>query len=906
LTQTSRADRELAAMKPTHSPAVWRLELLGGLSATSGTTTLAQFGSRKIAALLARLALSPQRTHSREELIDLLWPEADLPTGRNRLRHALSTLRRLLQPPGAGDVLVADRLGVRLNPQAVSCDAVEFAQLAAAGQAAPARVLYRGELLPGFCDEWIDQERLRLQALFERLADDRPAAAASLPAAPGVGMTLFPHRQVLLPSYLSAFFGREGERRALAARLAERRLVTLSGPGGSGKTRLAVEVAREIAGRFEAVLFVGLAEAVEPARLFEAIQQVLHLPAGGRDAPAQVLDFLCEREALLVLDNFEQLVPQGSGIVEQLLADLPRLRCLVTSRRVLSVDGELEIALAPLPVPEEAASFADLAANPSVALFVDRARGARAEFQVTQRNAADVARVVEALEGVPLAIELAASRIRSMSVSEMARHIGIRRDWVARRGGRARAARHVSLHAAIDWSWRLLSTAQQRFLAGLTEFRGGFTPEAAAAVGARPDALDLLDSLVADSLLQTQTDAWGSTRFSMLEMIREFVAGQADAAEVATARERHRRHFLAQAQRQGRIAADRLAADLANVEQALATSLDDGDIETALELAMAIRPFADARGLGARLVALLQRLGDDAAADDERRCRVHMLLAEVLTIACRLDDALAHARRAVELAPAELLRAEAAYVLARADWDRNLTARAHRPALEQALGVARAAAAAHLQARALNLLGVIAMRDEGDVERAEGHFREALDIARRADLRRLATQGQINLGVLARRRRNVALALHLNADVIDGCRERGDHTLLADALHDRGLLLIEMRRWAEAVSALRECVEFCWRHRALITLLYALWNIARPLARAGGAEEAAQAIGFAAAYWERHGGPLSAQDRRYVRRVEGLAAAQLGGGRVAAALREGAALALPDAVALVLQRSAER
>ena len=894
-------------MNPPRPLAVWRIELLGGLRAVSGSTVLTQFGSRKIAALLARLALEPQRAHSREELIDLLWPEADVAAGRNRLRHALSTLRRLLQPPGAGDVLLADRAGVRLNPQAFACDALEFVQHAAAGRGARARQLYRGELLPGFYDDWIQDERLRLQAMFERLADPTSAELAESPlaivqTAPGVGVTLFPDRQWLLPSYLSAFFGRQVERSELAARLAEQRLVTVSGPGGCGKTRLAVEVTREIAGCFETILFIGLAEITAPEGVFEAIQQVLRLPPRDQGAEAQVFDFLCERDALLVLDNFEQLVPHGTEVVTRLLTGLPRLRCLITSRRVLMIDGEHEFTLEPLPLPSAAAELPEVAANPGIALFVDRARGTRPEFQITARNAADLVRVAGALEGVPLALELAASRIRSMSVAEMAREIGSRRDWLARSSAHgAREPRHVSLQVAIEWSWRLLSPAQQRFLVDLTTFRGGWTAEAGSAVGNVADARALLELLVADSLLQTQTDAWGSTRFSMLEMIREFVAGQGRAEDTTAARERHRRHFLEQVRRHGRLDAPRLALEQANVEQALATSLDDGALDGALELAVALRPFADARGLSPRLIELLQRLCTVASPGDGRLCRVHMLLAEASTVSCRMDEAQAHARRALALADAELIRAEAVYVLARADWDSNLTAAEHKPELERALAIARKAGAAHLQARLLNLLGVIAMRDDLDLDRAEARFREAAGLARRADLPRLAAQSTANLGVAARRRRDLNAALRLNEEVIDDCRGRGDHTLLADALHDRGLLLISLRRWSDAVAALRECVEFCWQHRAVITLLYALWNAARPLARAGGGDAAAQTIGFAAAYWERHGGPLSDQDRRYVRRVRRLAAATVGAKGADQAVLEGAGLGLAAAVALAQQ-----
>src|ERR1041385_7296558 len=149
---------------------VWQIQLLGGLRATRGNSVIAQFPSRPIATLLARLALQPGRRHAREELIDLIWPEVELEVGRNRLRQALSTLRRLVEPPDLppDSVLIADRQTVGLAPDAVACDALEFERLLGQGATARALELYRGELLPGFIDEWVDEERIRLSALHDR------------------------------------------------------------------------------------------------------------------------------------------------------------------------------------------------------------------------------------------------------------------------------------------------------------------------------------------------------------------------------------------------------------------------------------------------------------------------------------------------------------------------------------------------------------------------------------------------------------------------------------------------------------------------------------------------------------------------------------------------------------------
>jgi DNA-binding SARP family transcriptional activator len=161
--------------RPAAQATLWQVQVLGGLELDSGNQRLTRLPSRAVAALLARLALWPQRLHPREELVELLWPGVELAVGRNRLRQALSTLKSLIEPPGAPVVLQADRLGVRVVSGALGCDAREFEALVRAGRHAEALALYRGELLPGFYDDWIDEERLRLAALRDRIVGDTQA-----------------------------------------------------------------------------------------------------------------------------------------------------------------------------------------------------------------------------------------------------------------------------------------------------------------------------------------------------------------------------------------------------------------------------------------------------------------------------------------------------------------------------------------------------------------------------------------------------------------------------------------------------------------------------------------------------------------------------------------------------------
>ena len=250
----------------TPPPAAWRVHLLGGLELSDGRQRLTRLPSRAHVALLARLALQPQRAHAREELIELLWPGVALDVGRNRMRQVLSTLRTVLEPPGHAPVLDADRTSLRVRPGALACDVLQFEKCLREGHTAQALTWYRGELLPGYYDDWIDSERNRLAALHERWCDAplpllQPGAAGAAPAfAPATAATAAtaapaaaPTTPVFtdmarasLPHYLTPLFGSEAALEALRAQVRSARLVSLLGPGGSGKTRLAVELAHRL------------------------------------------------------------------------------------------------------------------------------------------------------------------------------------------------------------------------------------------------------------------------------------------------------------------------------------------------------------------------------------------------------------------------------------------------------------------------------------------------------------------------------------------------------------------------------------------------------------------------------------------------------------------------------------
>ncbi len=621
----------------------WRIEMLGWMRAQSGDLTVTRFRTRKTALLLARLALFPQRTHPREELADLLWPEADQETGRNNLKQSLAILRRLLEPPGtpAGGVLIADRGAVRLNPAAVSTDVCDFEAALRDAARSPekrhealvaARSLYRGELLPGLYDDWVIEERERLTAAWEEASGDTaesPGAAAP-PVIASPDPAAAPPR---LPMTFTRFFGRERERADLAALLAGEsvRLVTLTGPGGTGKTRLALEAARQAAARLDGrVHFVALADLTDPRLIPEAVADALGLPRTTTGEPLdRVAAALCAAPALLVLDNLEQMGEGAAAPLLALLTRVPSLTVLATSRARLFVAGEHEYPLSPLPTPQAQEgqgrpplSPESLLLFPGIQLFADRARAARPDFQVTARNAGAVADVCRGLEGIPLALELAAAWSSLLTPGQMQGRLA-ERFTLLRSRRKGVTERHQTLRAAIAWSYDLLPPDLARFWARLSVFRGGWTADAAREVCEEPQALDALGRLRSYSLV-TSEDADDGMRFRLLESLREFAASQLAEGERVSLADRHAAHFLRLAESAEPLLTgpdqalwlNRLGEDQDNLRAALDwDESQEGDAARGLRIAGALWRFWATRGPLSegrrRLECALERSGLD-------------------------------------------------------------------------------------------------------------------------------------------------------------------------------------------------------------------------------------------------------------------------------------------------------
>ena len=350
-----------------------------------------------------------------------------------------------------------------------------------------------------------------------------------------------------LPLQLSSFVGREKELAEIARLLGETRLLTLTGPGGCGKTRLAVVAANELLRRFEdGVWMVELAPLSDPSLVPQAVGSVL----GVREQPGRPLletlsDHLRTRKMLLLLDNCEHLIEACAELAETLLRSCPELRVLATGREALAIAGEVAWPVPSLTLPDlrRLTDIEGLPRYESASLFVERAAAVRPNFAFTERNATAVARVCYRLDGIPLAIELAAARTKMLSVEEIAARLDDSFGLLAS-GGRSAMPRHRTLRATMDWSHELLGRGERALFRRLSVFAGGFSLAAAESVCAgreldRGEVLGLLSQLV-DKSLVTAREKDGETRYRLLDMVRQYATEKLD--EVEEANEVGRRH----------------------------------------------------------------------------------------------------------------------------------------------------------------------------------------------------------------------------------------------------------------------------------------------------------------------------------------------------------------------------
>ncbi len=408
-----------------------------------------------------------------------------------------------------------------------------------------------------------------------------------------------------LPAPRSSFVGREQGMFELKRELATTRLMTLTGAGGSGKTRLALEMARGLVEAYpDGVWLVELAPLSEEALVPKAVAEALEVPERPAEPIADTLaDVLGDRRLLLVVDNCEHLIEAAAGLVDRLLDSCPRLRILATSREGLGVEGEARWPVPPLSVPERGRtpSSEKLEGYESVRLFVERARERDPSFSLRPPNALAVADICRMLEGIPLAIELAAARVGTLSLEQISERLKDALGLLTR-GGRTAVPRQRTLKGTLDWSYDLLSEPERGLFRRLSTFAGGWTLEASEAVGSgegveEGEVLDLLSGLVEKSMVVTKGSDKGGVRYRLLEPVRQYALERLEeSGEAEAAKRAHAEYFLALSEEAepellGPREAewyDRLEEEHDNIRAALSRALEGADPELGLRLAGAI------------------------------------------------------------------------------------------------------------------------------------------------------------------------------------------------------------------------------------------------------------------------------------------------------------------------------
>jgi predicted ATPase/DNA-binding SARP family transcriptional activator len=796
-----------------------------------------------------------------------------------------------------------------------------------------------------------------------------------------------------LPLQFTRFFGRTEEIERLLALLdvtdpnhpPATRLVTLTGSGGAGKTRLAIEVAGRLQAQApDAVWFVSLADLFDPQMIPAAIAAALQLPATAESDPFElVVRFFNSDRAqgaappLLALDNLEQLLGDphgpndGAAIVRRLLVQAPSLRCLVTSRRRLGLAGEQAFPVSPLPVPqshgtkrEEGTSLegghvrfalrkgqeadtvgdlepAALLSFPSVRLFVDRAQLIRADFQITPRNAAAIAAICNRLEGIPLAIELIAAWIQTLSPAQMAARLTGRSDLLVSRG-KDLHERHRTLRSALQWSYRLLSPPLQSLFAQLSVFRGGWTLEAAQAVyrvdipraqsvafgeasqseaaetvtndEASPGApwlLEFLAELQSASLVLAE-EVEGEMRYRMLETLREYAEELlAEEADRRAAQRRHANYFLQIVETpQGN-------NTTAQMELFLRLDLERDNLRAALDYCRQDPASAE---VGLRLVSGLWWYWLNRGYHAEGRAQLETALAH-----SEAQEGTAARARALYCVGGLALQQgdyvatkryfEASLTLRRGLGDRNGVAQtlnglglvhAYQGDYEAALPLYMEALATKRElgdidgiAAALNNLAMLAF-DNGDYVLARAHYREALEYYRRIDKDGSIANTLLNLGAVYAQLDEFQAAHEVYAEALQTFRLVKDQQGLAYTLVNLGELAAKQGHHRQAGQCYTEALALVWEQGDLRAVATALEGVALSQIEEGQIGEGVRRLGTAAELRQQINCPLPPNQRAAYDALLARARASLGVNKMDIAWESGRVMPIERVAAQIL------
>jgi len=753
----------------------------------------------------------------------------------------------------------------------------------------------------------------RPEPIFQVVAPDLPAGFPPLPSLGG--------HPSHLPVQLTSFIGRSKEMEEIKALLAQERLVTLTGPSGSGKTRLALQLAAEMIDRFpDGVYFVALASITDPGLVPSTLAQCLGIPeTPGRAIADRLKDDLRTKKLMLVLDNFEQVIA-AAPLVAELLGTSPSVKMLVTSREGLRIRGEREYPVFPLALPDrpEQLSPESVSHYAAVELFVQRARAVKPDFGITDDTAPAVAEICSRLDGLPLAIELAAARIKVLPPRAMLTRLEHRLEFLTG-GGRDVPARQQTLRNAIAWSYDLLTEPEQRLFRRLSVFVGGCTLEAAEAVAGDPaghvPVLDQLGSLLDKSLLHEGEGLEGESRFGMLETLREYGLEQlAASGEQDAIRHHHADYFLALAeQAEARLEGagqvewlHRMEQEHGNLRAALVWSqAAEGAAETGVRLAGALGFFWEARGYFTegreRLAAILGT--EPAQGRTAARAR---LLARAAELAYRQSDNTATTSFAAEsLAICRELGDRQGIASALVKLGNAATEMGEYGAagafLEEALETWRDLQDKHGTARALISLGWVALRP-GDYPLARRRLAEALALSRELGDTRSMGFELSGLGEIAMREGDTRRAAQLVGESLDLRRRLGNQWGVGVSLGILGWIALREGDWPRAVAQLGESLDV---RREIGDPSGSAWCLERlaEVARAQGQpEKAVRLFGAGAALRAAVRAVMDPADQPAYESMITSLRSELGEARFAANWEEGEALTLEQAAAYALER----
>jgi predicted ATPase/class 3 adenylate cyclase/Tfp pilus assembly protein PilF len=808
------------------------------------------------------------------------------PTAPDALEAALDTQRLLLKERwgksgplrvrmalhmGAAEERDGDYFGPPVNRVARLLSAAHGGQVLLS---LPTHEMVRDQLPAGMNLAVLGEHRLkdlfRPERVFQLVSSDLPSDFPPL-------RTLDAYRNNL-PLQPTPLIGREKEISEVCdlVRGDETRLLTLTGPGGIGKTRLALQAAADLLDDFpDGTFFVPLATLTEAELLLPAVAETLGVRETGEQPLEESLkDYLSERRLLLLLDNFEQVLGAAPAVTE-LLAGAPGLKVLATSRTPLGLYGEHEYAVPPLSLPDvrHLPDIAALSQYEAVSLFIERAQAAKAEFEVTSESAPAVAEICVRLDGLPLAIELAAARIKMLPPRAMLQRLSSRLKLLTG-GARDLPERQRTLRATIEWSHALLDEGEQLLFGRLAVFSGGRTLEAIEAIcdtkGDLPmDAFEGISSLLDKSLLRQEEGPNGEPRFVMLETVHEFAREKlGQSAEAEEIKRVHAQYFLTLAEEaypelKGPDQLEwleRLEAEHDNMRAALSWASERKEVELALRLGGALSWFWSLRGYHSEGRRWLEEaLAINGRGSPESRA---MALAGVGALASQQGD-YDRAQEACEeglelLAHEEAREASEAKrcLLACLGWmarEREDYRRATQ-LYEESVALSREMSDTWWLASTLSDLAVVS-HDQGDSERATELYEESMDLFREEGDKQSLAFCLNNLAMLVYSQGDLGRAAQLTEEAVALLRELGTRGAVSMGLYNLGWMALLQDELGRAADLYTESLSLSWESGLNPLVQNALEGLACVAGAKGEAERAARLWGAAQALHEAKGIP---------------------------------------------------